>query len=67
MDTAKFVDEAIREVARQAVLDVIQQHSGHGIDDGVRQVIRERAKEMLRDPEFDALIREQLVRWIKHA
>lgn len=66
IDIERITSRVLDELAAEAVRSVINnQHAGYGIIEGVKLVITERAKEIVREPEFDAAIREQLRRWIK--
>lgn len=60
----RLTERSIHESARAAVESVIARHAGYGIDAGVKEVIKERAKEIVREPEFEAAIKDQLRRWL---
>lgn len=67
-EAKSLVDDAFREVARQAVRGVIADEVGSGIDSEVKSAIKEMASEMVQsDPEIKKLIRDRLIYWIARA
>lgn len=60
-----LVKSALDDVARQALRGVIQSHAGYGIDNEIKDMIKEEARRLLKeDQEIKNAVREALVYWI---
>ncbi len=61
----KVVQDAFDEIVKKAAKEVIVTQLGCGIDTEVKQVLRQKAMELLNnDEEIKELLKERLIHWI---
>jgi len=65
-DLESIARDALQNAAREAVESVIADEWGRGVDDVIKQAIRERALQMLHnDKPLQDKLREALMYWIR--
>jgi uncharacterized UPF0146 family protein len=65
VDIEKVVQDAFDNIVKEAAKNVIVTQLGCGIDTEVKQVLRQKAMDMLNtDEEIKKLLKERLIHWI---
>jgi hypothetical protein len=65
LNLKEITEQVFRDIAYRAIQEAIEENPGYGLDNGIQQVIKNKALEIIEEPEIKEMIREAMIYWIK--
>ena len=64
-ESNSIVNRALANLAEEMVKQVLVHHAGYGIETEVKKAILDRARELVKSPEIEKMIRDTMIHWIQ--